>query len=117
MGAPRGNRNAERHGAYATVHAPGSEMPGLPGIIRDLHRRLTQLSSYIDYGLEREGVGETSLDLSEYAQLVSLQGQLASRLGRLMRDQHRIAGDAAGELTEAVNAALDDISAEWGIEL
>ena len=113
MGARRGNRNAEKHGAYGAP-APGAD---LDQIIRDLHRRLTQLSSYIDHGLERDGIGETSLDLSEYARLVSLQGQLSSRLGRLMRDQDRIAGDAADELTRAVNAALDDISVEWGIEL
>jgi len=129
VGAPRGNKNAEKHGAYGAPavretsrEPPGADRSGdrsgtLDQIIRDLHRRLSQLSAYIDRRMADVDHGTDVLPVDVYAHLVSLQGQLSSRLGRLMRDRKQIAGDAADELTQAINAALDDISAEWGIDL
>ena len=82
------------------------------GMILDLQRRLDQLSDYIDQGLN-----DAKLDIGDYARLTGLQGQLASRLGRLIRDRQSIAGDTDNQTLDALNAALNSISEEWGIEL
>jgi hypothetical protein len=82
----------------------------LDAAIADLYRRLGQLSAYIDDRL-------ADLEPGLYARLASLQGQLTSRLGRLLRDRQQLQGDAADQLIQAVHQALDDISTEWGVEL
>jgi hypothetical protein len=84
--------------------------PSLDAAIADLYRRLGQLSRYIDERL-------ADLEPGLYARLASLQGQLTSRLGRLLRDRQQLEGDAADQLIQAVHQALDDISTEWGVEL
>lgn len=82
----------------------------LSAAIADLQRRLRQLSRYIDDNLN-------DLDADTFVRLANLQGQLTSRLGRLMRDRQQVAGDAGDELTAAINDALDEISEEWGLDL
>ena len=116
IGAPPGNQNARTHGAYSHVQpdaaAPATQRIDLDAAILDLQRRLDQLSDYIDQGLN-----DAKLDIGDYARLTGLQGQLASRLGRLIRDRQSIAGDTDNQTLDALNAALDSISEEWGIEL
>ena len=71
--------------------------------------RIEQLSCYIDT--------RADLEPGELVKLLSLHGQLTSRIGRLLRDRQRVSGDGADELAQAVDAALDDLGQKWGIEL
>ena len=121
LGAPKGNQNAQKHGLYARKRKvlakgplpkkplPGSRSRGLEQVIVDLEDRLSQLTHYIDVNLEHLGA-------DPYARLVNLQGQLASRLGRLYRVQHEVSG-GDDELTRAVHQALDELGDEWGTPL
>jgi hypothetical protein len=114
VGAPAGNQNATKHGVFAhgrgaPACAPGASVD-LDAAIADLQRRLRQLSTYIDDNL-------TDLDADTFVRLANLQGQLTSRLGRLMRDRQQVSGNAGDELTAAINDALDEISEEWGLDL
>lgn len=102
-GAPKGNSNRKTHGAYSRA---GDGTTDLADAIADLQRRLRQLSHYIDDHMDE-------LDIDAYTKLVGLQGNLTSRLGRLI-GQHRTDD---GDLATAINTALDEISAELGIEL
>ena len=77
--------------------------------IADLDRRIRALSVYID--------DYSDLEIREYIRLLSLYGELVSRLGRLMRDRQKLSGDQVNELRTAIYAALDDISKEQGIKL
>lgn len=106
-GAPTGNKNAQTHGAYSSSEPPAN----LDEAIADLQRRLHQLSDYIDSRLLE------FIDADTFIKLAALQGQLTSRLGRLMRDRSTLGGGENSELSAAVNLALDEISDELGIEL
>lgn len=105
-GAPAGNNNAQTHGAYTSAQVSAD----LTARIDDLDRRIRQLSDYIDHHL-------ADLAPEDFTRLAALQGQLSSRLGRLMRDRIQIDGQGGDELTEAINKALDELSQEWDIEL
>lgn len=115
VGAPEGNRNAQTHGAYARGvlrdgPVPGSHGKGLERVIGDLEQRLAQLTRYINGNLAK-------LETDAYVRLVNLQGQLASRLGRLMRDQQEVGGGEEDELVKAIHQALDELGDEWGVAL
>ena len=102
VGAPEGKRNAQMHGAYGRSvlrdePLPGSHSKGLEQVITDLERRLAQLTRHIDGNLE-------GLDTDAYVRLVTVEGQLASRLGRLMRDQQEVSGGREDELIRAADA-------------
>jgi hypothetical protein len=107
IGAPLGNSNAQTHGAYAES---GGDPVDLSARIRDLDRRITGLSQYIDDNMHE-------LDPRDYAALLALHGQLSSRLGRLMRDRASLGGDHDDELHQAMNEALDLVAQDLGIEL
>jgi hypothetical protein len=111
VGAPAGNQNAVKHGVFTQGGEDGTGAEAnLDAAIADLQRRLRQLSRYIDDNL-------TDLDADTFVRLANLQGQLTSRLGRLMRDRQQVSGNAGDELTAAINDALDEISEEWGLDL
>jgi predicted AAA+ superfamily ATPase len=93
------------------VHAvTETQITSLSDIIADLNRRRQQLATYIDTHL-------AELDADAYTRLVALEGQLASRIGRLMRDKKQVQGDEMDELDKMIDEALDQLSEEWGIEL
>ena len=50
-------------------------------------------------------------------QLFALHGLNASRLGRLLRDQRALSGEAADGIAGAIAQALDELSSELGAEL
>jgi hypothetical protein len=107
IGAPPGNQNAAQHGGHAQGSAP-IDPSALAPLAAQLSRRLDQLAAYIDSRIEE-------LEPADYARLGTLQGQLASRLARLIHDQQAGAGNA--QLATAINDALDQLGAEWGITL
>ena len=104
VGAPQGNKNARKHGAYA---APIKPIESIDDAVADLQRRLTQLGEYIDVSEERE----------DALRGLSLYGQMVSRYGRLLRDQRALSGGSADSLMEVIGKALDEISTELGIKL
>ena len=103
-GAPAGNQNARKHGAYGDA---GDLPADLDARIRDLDRRIEELSAYID--------GREDLASEEYIRLLNLFGLLTSRLGRLMRDREQLGGE--GGLGEAIEDALAVASEVLGVDL
>jgi hypothetical protein len=53
-------------------------------------------------------------DVHTLIRLFSLHGQNASRLGRLLRDQRALSGQAADGIAGAIAQALDELSNELG---
>ena len=88
---------------------PPNQLVDLDTRIQDLDARITRLSEYIDT--------QDDLDTGEMIALLKLHGQLTSRLGRLMRDRESLAGSDNSELETAINAALDELSQRWGVDL
>jgi hypothetical protein len=105
-GPPPVSRNARQHGAGRL--SDGS--PDLPGRTRELDRKIQELSGYID---EKR----SELEPEDYSDLLALYGQLLSRLGRLMRDQRALSGEAADGISGAIGQALDELSTHLGVEL
>lgn len=79
-------------------------------VIADALRRLQQLGGYID-------AHQDELSTTELARLLSVHGENAARLGRLLRDAHALSGAAADGLLDAVGKALDEIATQLGIDL
>ena len=104
-GAPSGNNNATTHSAYASNQAPAD----LPAAITALETRIHSLALYID--------GRQKLSIDDLVTLVSLQGELTSRLGRLLKIWSDLNEDDAGDLTTAINQALDLIGDAWSLDL
>jgi hypothetical protein len=111
-GAPAGNSNALKHGFYAQ---PSRPLTTISDIIHDLAAKQAALSNHIDASLN-----DADADLPNLVDLVklfALHGQNASRLGRLLRDQRALSGDAADGIAGAIAQALDELSTELGTEL
>lgn len=108
-GAPVGNRNATTHGLYASNTTPHALT--ISDIISDLAAKQETLSDYIQAQLA------TNADLDALTNLFALHAQTASRLGRLLRDQRALSGQAADGLAGAIGQALDELSSELGVEL
>jgi len=127
VGPPEGNKNAQSHGVYRRSR-PGDSTPRPPDNvdidvrIADLNQRIEQLSSYIDAAIVDPhqgtiGQGEGSLDVDQYTRLLSLHGQLTSRLGRLLRDKQQISPEETNLFQQAINLALDQASDILGVPL
>jgi hypothetical protein len=103
--------NAQTHGVYTS---PLDTPVDLDARINDLNRRIEQLSHYID----QAPIGGTDgLDVDQYARLLSLHGQLTSRLGRLLRDRAQMSPEDDSFLQGCINEALDQVSEILGVKL
>ncbi|MGD8491767.1 MAG: hypothetical protein PVG54_16115 [Anaerolineae bacterium] len=115
---PPGNQNARTHGFYSRVihdheladllqHAGASALESEIAIARVALRRL------FDYLAHTQ-----DLRPLDYARLASVAFHGVRTIARLLRDHHTLTG-AAGqdEWSQAINQALDELSAEWGVEL
>jgi hypothetical protein len=123
VGAPAGNTNALKHGAYASPPDTGlshdseaGSAADLAARIADLNRRADQLAAYLDRLTIGDGT-EGTTTVQDYAKLVALQGQLCSRIGRLMRDLQQLQPDDQDFLQECINEALDQASVILGVQL
>jgi len=67
--------------------------------------------------LEFLGQGRGSVSESDYLRAAGLVFQGARTMARLLRDQQALLGDSTDRLTAIFDAALDELSEEWGIEL
>jgi hypothetical protein len=102
VGAPPGNKNRLTHGAYVVV-----PIHSIADLVADLQRKVGRLSAMID----------DCMDATQVAGLFALHAQMASRLGRLLRDQRALDGKAADSMLDAIGVVLDEISTEMGIKL
>jgi len=98
-------------------HEPASETPTtlppetIEEVIGDLASKQATLSNLIDTCMKG------GVHLADLVKLFALHGQNASRLGRLLRDQRALSGDAADGIAGAIAQALDELSNELGTEL
>jgi hypothetical protein len=107
IGAPVGNDNARTHGLYS---APDRDLTSIADIIADLAEKQENLSNYIGKHL-----GEMQVD--DLKSLLKIHASTASRLGRLLRDQRALSGEAADGISAAFALALDELATEFGIPL
>jgi hypothetical protein len=118
VGAPAGNTNALKHGAYIGRRVSAAtadklhprEIRTIDDVVQDLAARQAALSGYIEQEL-------SALTLDEMVTLLRVHGQNASRLGRLLRDKRALSGEAADGISGAIAQALDELSTELGVEL
>lgn len=113
VGAPKGNKNAEKHGAYACpVLLPQTDdiIANITAAIADLQRKREQLSTYID---------DHKDDLAplEYAKLLDLLGRLDSRIARLYKQLRELTGETADQTETDIDAVLKVLSATYNINL
>ena len=92
------------------VTPPPEPGAALQEVVADALRRLQQLGAYLD-------AHQDELSTAELARLLSVHGENAVRIGRLLRDARALSGDAADGLLDAVGKALDEIATQWGLEL
>jgi hypothetical protein len=109
-GAPPGNKNRLAHGLYAAPAEPG--LTTIDDVVEDALRKQSRLSEFIEAHLAGGEMG-----VEELAKLLALHGQNASRIGRLLRDRQALSGQSTDDIMSAIGAALDELSAELGIEL
>jgi hypothetical protein len=79
-------------------------------LIIDVSLKLAILSRYIHAHME-------DLTVEQLGVLLRIHGQNASRLGRLLRERRASTGGTGGQFEEALNRALDQLSAELGVDL
>lgn len=85
--------------------------------IRDVVEDTLTMQGHLSALIEAQ-IGQGNLEeLLQMAQLLTLHGQNAARIGRLLRDQRALSGDSADGLLEAIGKALDEISTELGVKL
>ncbi len=100
VGAPEGNQNARKHGAYAR---PVEEITCIDDAVKDLEHRLTGLTHYLD-----------EVKAADSLPALALYGQMVSRYGRLLRDSRALQGKSAESLLDLIATAVDELSTEMG---
>ncbi len=137
-GAPEGNQNAVTHGFYARnwsfpqisdvadpktqsgqTHIPDTQDDVIVAatlaevmtyITEDLVKKYIALSKYIDQSF-------AELTPLAMTHLLALHAQIASRIGRLLRDQKIIDPGLPTGMEQAINKALDELSEQFGTPL
>lgn len=114
-GAPQGNSNARTHGFYADTNIPNAPL-SLPAIIHNLAEKQQEISDYLDDCLAPESKQERP-KLTELVSVFELHARNASRLGRLLRDERALSGEASDGIAGAIAQALDELSTILGTPL
>ena len=112
-GAPKGNKNAEKHGAYSRSALPAQTddvIANIAAAITDLQQKRKRLSRYIDDN-------QDTLAPLEYAKMLDLLGRLDSRIARLYKQLRELTGEGASTTETDVDAVLRVLSATYGIDL
>jgi hypothetical protein len=78
-------------------------------VVADLAKKQSRLSAILD--------STDPEDLTTFTKLFALHAQIASRMGRLLRDQRALSGAAADGIAGAIAQALDELSSELGTPL
>ena len=112
-GAPPGNSNAKTHGFYAATITPTTITPTtIEGVIEDLATKQAALSEYLATNLQNP-----EIDLTALVNIFTVHAQNASRLGRLLTQQHALSGELSDGLAGAIGQALDELSLILGADL
>ena len=111
IGPPTGNQNSLKHGFYAQPQR--TEPFSIDALIREVYRRYVDLGDYID---ERFEAGLPPI--REVVHLFRLYGQTASQLRKLLYYRRYEAGAVQAIMRRAaLEQALDELGAEWGVDL
>ena len=107
-----------RCAAHGGRRAPESDPEDIPdtidSVIHDLASKQRKLSDYINTYTEEH---EENLAVRDLARLFQIHGLNASRLGRLLRDQRALSGEATDGIAGAIAQALDELATELGTDL
>jgi hypothetical protein len=103
---------AEPDGDLQPLVAEATNGELIGAIVLDLLAKQNRLSRYIDACF-----GDQKTPIPDLARLLAIHSQNAARLGRLLRDKRALSDRTADAMTAAIDQALDELSAEWGIEL
>ena len=106
-GAPKGNKNAEKHGVYSRSTAT---LENIADAIADLQQKRQRLSKYIDDN-------QNDLEPLEYAKLLDLLGRLDSRIARLYKQLRELTGEGTNEMEDDFDIALEIVSRVLNIDL
>ena len=86
----------------------------IDSVIQDLASKQRKLSDYIEAYTEAD---HKDLSVRDLARLFQIHGQNASRIGRLLRDQRALSGEATDGIAGAIAQALDELATELGTDL
>lgn len=107
---------------YLAAYSRALESVPVPTWVQTLHnlwQRANSLSSL--RGLLRQILDQMratpSLTPGEHARLTALALDALRTIARLVRDQHAITPEGQDQFMEVLGLALDEISAEWGVDL
>jgi hypothetical protein len=123
-GVPEGNQNRLVHGFYATAVHP-EELADLtsyacnPTLVAEI--AITRIALRRIFGMlvtgQTPGPNPRPLEAHDYARFVGLAFQGAGTISRLLRTNHAVGGDKPSEFERMMDAALDQLSTQWGLEL
>ena len=121
VGAPPGNRNNFTHGFYASTLHPDDLATrdkqatdcSLDGEILIIRIALRRLQHMILTGAT-PGPNSRRLEAGDYARFIGLTFQGTNTLSRLLRVRFELPDNPWDQI---MDAALDGLSEEWGIEL
>jgi len=122
-GAPPANSNRLVHGYYTGVLRP-DEVSGLSGTVAatnlDAEILITRAAIRRLFQMLRDGAtpgpDPRPLRAEDYARFIGLVFQGAGAVSRLLRARAALSGDS-GPLEQLMDEVLDQISAEWGVQL
>jgi hypothetical protein len=124
VGAPEDNQNRLTHGFYSTAVHP-EELADLASHACDAtllaEIAITRIALRRIFGMlvtgQTPAPNSRPLEARDYARFVGLAFQGAGAISRLLRANHAVGGDLPSEFERAMDAALDTLSAQWGVEL
>jgi hypothetical protein len=108
-GAPMENGSAEKTGFYAVDPSAVSINQAIAGLV-DKMTRLDRITAEVQANAADTKPGDLM-------PLFRLYTQASSHLSRLLRDRHALSGEADDEFAAAIGQALDELGAEWGVDL
>jgi hypothetical protein len=124
VGPPEGNQNPLVPAFYATAvhpeeladlatHASGASLEDEMAITRIAIRRI--------FGMlvtgQTPGPNPRPLEALDYARFVGLAFRGAGTISRLLRANHAVGGDQPTEFEQMMDVALNQLGAQWGLEL
>jgi hypothetical protein len=103
------------HGGRRAAQPKPEDIPDtIDLVIHDLASKQRKLSDYIEVYTEAD---PKNLSVRDLARLFQIHGQNASRIGRLLRDQRALSGEATDGIAGAIAQALDELATELGTDL
>jgi hypothetical protein len=107
VGAPKGNKNAMKHGFYCKPPRP---LETIDDALAHMAECLTQLADYL-----RDN--QDALSVDELVRLSTVRGQNLGRFTRMLRDKNELEGGHDADLQGRIQEALHRASAEIGVDL